>query len=114
VLRFSVALIGIGHLSYAAHGNLRSQVEHLACVAASQRAQIELPEFARLPSLGREKVGRLITTLERLAKQFLLLRCSLQLEADDQLRGFLLYKCSRQPKAAPSTRRDGPGFRCGK
>jgi hypothetical protein len=72
-LRCPIALIGIGHVSYAAHGGLRRQVEHLACVAVSQLAQIELSEFARLPSLGREKVARLITTLKRLAKQFLLL-----------------------------------------
>jgi hypothetical protein len=114
LLRSPVALIGIGHLSDAAHGSLRRQAEHLACVALSQLAQIELPEIARLPGRGREKVAGLVTTLKRLAKQFLLLLRWLRLELGNQLDGFVLQMFSAHVSRKPPARLERPGFRRGK
>ena len=84
-LHLSVEFVAIGHLGDAAHGGLRGQLEHRACVAVGYLVQVELPELAIRESLGRKKIASLIAAFKRLAQRAGLPLVRLQLDVRNQL-----------------------------
>ncbi len=101
-LFFPVDLVTVRHLRDAAHGSLRSQLEHRPRLAVGHLVQIELPELAVSESLCREKIASLIAALKRLAQCAGLALVRLQLDVRYQLHTFkygdVLKMFNRQKK----------------